>query len=495
MNTDFQFNIAACYSLTPRDTKVPIEEVGNYAIVTYFHTQLSTIEELCDKIRGGYTLLYIYNQQRDFTWYGSSPSLNYIGTQYICIDVDDWTGTPEEFISSIKYKPTIWHTTFSNKTPEKNYMWRFHLIYVLDEILYNADNFKALHDILVKDYSQYEDKRAKSPFRMVFTSNSSLPDFKMDCSGPIYRISDFNLNVEHHDENPKTERRNLNKAAHYEVRQVSCKPNPEFTKDLFNMSRKAFIEKYLPIYPYQTSTYVPRSMYNENGYADLRNTEYYVVPSSRGYWNNETKKVEVPKVKVGFRNTMLFMDAIAFMKIIPYMTIEHLILCLVKQVYSHYDDPDHEFTGKVIMDKAIKVYTSIDYLSDDVQKVRRKFKINQDYWKDKGYDNWLEVSNEIRRMMRDDDLGSMYDFSQTLERNLSDMNDAGIKTTKRTLVKWLKNNGYEYCTEKDMLKMKVRELHCIQPDLTVRQIAEKTGIPRSTVQRYLKDKDYPCYDP
>ena len=45
---------------------------------------------------------------------------NYIGTDFIIIDIDSIDLTMDEVIDRASYKPTIIHTTFSNLTEKKN---------------------------------------------------------------------------------------------------------------------------------------------------------------------------------------------------------------------------------------------------------------------------------------------------------------------------------------------------------------------------------------
>ena len=61
--------------------------------------------------------------------------------------------------------------------------------------------------------------------------------------------------------------------------------------------------------------------------------------------------------------------------------------------------------------------------------------------------------------MRCDEFGSLYDFSKTVESNLQDFRSYGINTTKRTLVRWLEENGYPYDTDKDLRNRMVLQFH------------------------------------
>ena len=72
--------------------------------------------------------------------------------------------------------------------------------------------------------------------------------------------------------------------------------------------------------------------------------------------------------------------------------------------------------------------------------------------------------------MRCDEFGSLYDFSKTVESNLQDFRSYGINTTKRTLVRWLEENGLPYDTDKDLRNRMVLQLHKADPTRSSRDI-------------------------
>ena len=85
------------------------------------------------------------------------------------------------------------------------------------------------------------------------------------------------------------------------------------------MKRSQFIAEYSSVYPYITQTEIDLTRY-VNGFVDLRNEEYYVVPTSQYRWDTERQRPYIPKIKEGFRTTMLWLDIIHFMKIVPDIT-------------------------------------------------------------------------------------------------------------------------------------------------------------------------------
>ncbi len=128
----------------------------------------------------------------------------------------------------------------------------------------------------------------------------------------------------------------------------------EILDNMYTMTRSEFIHHYTSTYPYITETYIPQDEY-VNGYADLRNENYYVVPTSQFRWDAERNKPYIPKIKEGIRNTMMWMDAVYFMKIVPNITKEHLVYLLTVEVYRNFDNSDKQLTNQFIITKCREV--------------------------------------------------------------------------------------------------------------------------------------------
>ena len=156
------------------------------------------------------------------------------------------------------------------------------------------------------------------------------------------------------------------------------------------------------------------------------------------------------------------------MKIVPNITKEYLVYLLIAEVYKNFENKDGQMTNRFIIDKCREVWKNIDRL--EVRPAKKTFKIDRGYWSARGYDNWLEVSRIIRREMRCDEFGSLYDFSKTVESNLQDFRSYGINTTKRTLVRWLEENGYPYDTDKDLRNRMVLHFYNEDPTRSSRDI-------------------------
>lgn len=492
------------------------KETGIYFKDLKFKTGDFDPKDFSEIIGSGYTITYLFKDEV-FDRSGSYMKSNYIGTQFICVDVDRCEIPPLDFISGIKYKPSIIHTTFSNLTAKKDNKYCFHLIYFFDKIIYGEDNFQQVFDILTEDYKKHVDGNAKDCHRVMFTSNSNLSNYEYYNYDVCYRLDDFVSNKFDRitnffiaDEACSTHQNNMlqysstsdeNMSVKNEISQPKSKLDKprnntfnldeNFLKDMFSMSRKNFIERYSIVYPYITQTQIDESRFT-NGYVDLRNEDYYVVPSSKFRRDKTTNKPVIPKIKEGFRTKILWLDIMTFMKIVPDISKEYLVYLATTEVYRNFENNDGQMTNYFIIEKCREVWNNIDKLN--VKPMKKLFKIDVPYWLSKGYNDWLEVAKIIMTQMKYDEFGCLYDFSATLEDNLKAFRKFGVNTTKKTLKKWLTNNNLPYETTKGLRDKMVIKLYLEDTKRSshdIERLCRDNGVEVSapTVRTILKDQN------
>lgn len=206
----------------------------------------------------------------------------------------------------------------------------------------------------------------------MFTSNSSLNNYEYYEYGKTYKVNDFiketyddinnlfEVRHEHErwDKNSEADKSYFSSINISEDAEMSQDKkfvlDKEILDNMYTMTRSEFIHHYTSTYPYITETYIPQDEY-VNGYADLRNENYYVVPTSQFRWDAERNKPYIPKIKEGIRNTMMWMDAVYFMKIVPNITKEHLVYLLTVEVYRNFDNSDKQLTNQFIITKCREV--------------------------------------------------------------------------------------------------------------------------------------------
>lgn len=452
------------------DKPLTKKDKGLYFGNLSFSTKEFDIDEFKDLVSNGFTVTYVY-KDNEFRREDNYMKNNYVGTQFIIVDIDECEINPKEFVDDIKHKPTFFHTTFGNLTERKGLKYCFHLIYVLDQFIYGEKRYKEVFDYLVSDYGGFVDKAATDPHRCFFTSNCDLPYFQYGYTGIVYNVSEI---PEEEQEEPET--------AESEEETVNGSPDcPEcsdiFLNDIKHMRRSDFLDKYGEMYPLVTSTPVE---FNDNGYADLDGIEYYELQSLFRY-DKESGKMTHRRVQIGKRTVTLYKRACVILKILPGMTFEWFVTAVTRDVYDNFDNSDKEMSTVKILGICKGLWSARDNVK--VKQSGKKIRVDTGFWAKNG----LTVQQAVgtcRKMNNEERVLSLYDVSDSLENNLENIAKSGVKTTKRYVKELLKKNGIEILTEKDLVRKKAIELR--QQGLTVREIAEKTGISFATVSRILK---------
>lgn len=154
-----------------------------------FKTVECQVEDIETIVANGHTLAYQCKEDNVM----EDRSKNYIGTDFIIIDIDSIDLTMDEVIDRASYKPTIIHTTFSNLTEKKNNKYCYHLIYCMNETLYGEENFYRAFSLFCSGIEKLVDQNAKDCHRITFTSNSRLPKYQYKFLGNIYSTSDITI--------------------------------------------------------------------------------------------------------------------------------------------------------------------------------------------------------------------------------------------------------------------------------------------------------------
>ena len=410
----------------------------------------------------------------------------YIGTQYIIVDVDEVDMNINELLNYVDVKPTIIHTSFSNLTEAKNNLYCFHLIYCFDSTIYGEANFYKALAYVTSGYEHLVDDNAKDCHRIAFTSHSSLPNFQLINTGIIYHVDDvLCTNTSSTEDELDSFFDDEEVSTSSTIKQEEYKDTGAFTldstfvHDMFTLQRGEFVNRYAREYPYITESIVPESMFS-NGYADLRNYNYYQVPSSKYSWDSTQNKSIIKKITNGHRTTMLWLDAHAFCQILKDdITNEYLVYLLTKTVYEHYDNGDGQLSNNFIINKASEVIHA--FKNGTVPTgliIKKSFKIDKTYWFIRGVEDVHQMTANIIKMMHSNTYGELYDFNLTLEDNVKEFEKYGIKTKKQTLERWLKSNGLNYVTNKEY---KIQMIQYYYNEDNTRSVR--------TIQKLLKDNN------
>ena len=293
-----------------------------------FKTVECQVEDIETIVANGHTLAYQYKEDNVM----GDREKNYIGTDFIIIDIDSIDLTMDEVIDRASYKPTIIHTTFSNLTEKKNNKYCYHLIYCMDETLYGEENFNYAFSLFCSGIEELVDQNAKDCHRITFTSNRSLPNYQYKLLGNTYSTSTIINNSKYSETiNGKEVRQaelsdlldtkggitnkynkynssisySSNSKSEFSVKKMNSSSifyssynmkeedknltnkkgywglDKKFISDLNKMKRKDFVCNYSAVYDYITFTPPTTTYTTEEGivYADYRGMDFYELPS------------------------------------------------------------------------------------------------------------------------------------------------------------------------------------------------------------------------
>lgn len=508
------------YSNKVLKTKPKGAELGKYfgkqgtSTRIKFKTMECQMEDLETIVANGHTLAYQY--VRDDVM--GDRKKNYIGTDFIIIDIDSTDLTIDEIIDRTTYKPTIIHTTFSNLTENKNNKYCYHLIYCMDETLYGEDNFNYAFSHFSIGIENLVDQKAKDCHRITFTSNSSLPKYQYKFLGNIYSTSDIinttesltingkevsqpklsDLLITKGDISDESNKYNssisysLDTKSEFYVKKMNSSSifyfsdnmkeeeknltdkkgdwglNKKFIYDLSKMNRKEFICTYSEVYDYITFTPPTTTTKTEEGivYADYRNVEYYELPS---LWRiNDSGERERKKIEIGGRTTQLYVDINLFLLIKPDITKEHLVYEVVKDVFENYKNTDRQFTNHYILSMINNVWKKKnEFIGHPIPK---KFKILR------YADGMTQMAcvGIVRKLMKDDSIGSVIDINLSIEENLVEFGKMGMKIKKNRLMQFIKDNHLDEFIKSDRQIKEERVLEIVKtnPNTSLRKLAE-----------------------
>lgn len=270
-----------------------------------------------------------------------------------------------------------------------------------------------------------------------------------------------------------------------------------FLNDIYDMSRTDFIKKYEDKFPYFTETPIKYEGHND-GYVDLSEINYYLVPSKeRWKYDYLLKKVVYQKVSLDEWEEFLCKDGRNFLKINQGITKEHFVYIMVKYINENYQE-SNLMEDSFIIDKCKEIW---DYykVNDYVDVNKKKFKIIKEYWIERGIDNWLVVGSKIRSRLKKNSFSKWYDESKSLEDNISLLKEKGINTTKSTLKNWCDECGYTCNTRKELRNKVILEVYNEDRSRSYREIEKivndrgyKVGDDTimKIIKEYNKNNDY-----
>ena len=282
--------------------------------------------------------LFIRNKRKDE---------NFIASSMLCIDIDDADVDMAAFTARLPYPPSFSYTTWSNNPKEG--IFRFRLVYVLSDVIYDKLDYKALYGKIceLNGISTKDNCGSKVSQLMYGNPNADFLIWNV-----VYSFADFAF-VPVLATAPGVMAVNGCKPVtgiFYDTK----KPQIKTKQDLFDylMSDKFDIKAYLEANkPYCSAKEKGKVPYNDLGYG--RYPEGYIEVVHRWVFDPDLKMRKKLLRKNGQkRRKHLYLDALKALKICPQLRSYQYNLCyqicFQAYYYSEYDDPKDPITGRDI---------------------------------------------------------------------------------------------------------------------------------------------------
>ena len=405
--------------------------------ISYIRKDL-TIDELVDCIQHGYVLSANFTEDYTTTITQSDRKYdNFICTPMVMFDMDGCIECSlEELIGSLKYIPTVAYTTFSHQKENKGN--RYRLLYLFEDPINDINVYHSIYQEIKNSFGfEIDDNCGRNPCQAVFGSSS---DCEIIVTNQPYSVKDFSIVEKCHSNSIRKEEKNI-------IEIESHFQDKEYKDDYIHLSFKEIIEKYKDKYPFFEHTPL---------YADNEDIPYIPLPENfitiKRYWISEKRLdekdelvwqyVKPKKIKDGEgRRRKLFINGILRRKMLPDISFEHLLNCLVFELYHFVEN-----NNKDPIKKKDLVQIAINAIKADISTYnfehtdRRKFIVNDAYCAKYNISR-REARNLSKKIRHYEQIGEMYDASLTDVENIEVFKQNGLNVSLRTLKRFRKDNG------------------------------------------------------
>ncbi|MBQ7421807.1 MAG: hypothetical protein IJV27_06695 [Prevotella sp.] len=413
-----------------------------WATVKYHHEEMS-IRKFVELIKQGYCFCQCFNTNHTEFGVREKRDDNFKSAQMVFVDVDDVAIPMNEFVAQLTKKPTVAYTTPNNHTEKSHWLYRFRLCYLMEEPITTITDYSRTYDAVIlsvsKDipnFQKMKDNCGRKPSQQ-FGGNART-DSELIETDNVYSFSDFpfeNNNVSFSFYKSETEKTHRGKTD-------IVITDADFMDDLNRLSPIDLIDKYRYKYPYFCHT----ELHFENGYAIIPK-DYQEIYRSWYMDTYEKDNGSVIKVSVikkhrdgDGRRKKLFIAGLIMKQIQPTITYEHLLCNLIYERLYYYDNSDKALTNEVLKGIAKNVVkTPIEDIHLQ-NRNKKRFVVDKAYCAMQGI-TANTMKNRVRKMLKDEEIGSVYDCSKSVSENKRLMNEMGIKVGKTKLYDWCKENG------------------------------------------------------
>lgn len=430
------------FTLSVSTQKYADKNCISWATVKYHHEEMS-IRKFVELIKQGCCFCQCFNTNSIEFGVKEKRDSNFKSAQMMFVDIDDESMPMNDFVSQLTKKPTVAYTTPNNHTEKSKWLYRFRLCYLMAEPITTITDYCRTYDAItqsicndIPNLKKMKDNCGRKPSQQ-FGGNANA-DGELIETDNVYSFSDFpfeNNNVSlpfYKSETERTPKDNLDIVI----------TNTDFIDDLNRLSPIDLIDKYRHRYPYFCHT----ELQFENGYA-LIPKDYQEIYRSWYMTTFEKHNGDIIRVSAIKKNRdgdnrrkKLFIAGLIMKQIQPTITYEHLLYNLIYERLFYYDNSDKVLTNEVlkgIAKNVVRIPIEEIHLQN---RNKKRFVVDKAYCAMQGI-TANTMKNRVRKILKDEEIGSVYDCSKSVSENKRLMNEMGIKVGKTKLYEWCKENG------------------------------------------------------
>lgn len=434
-----------------------------------------SFDEFIEYIKHGYAYSYCFKsgytetEKPKFENVKRSDNPEYfISTQIIAFDLDYMPIDFDSFISSIDLKPSYAYTSYSYN--EENKIYKYRLIYLLNEPVYTHDDFYSIYNNIANQLNLYsfeyidkKDGKTKSSFdvrkinQFYFGTNSSTGNYKEYISYNVYNINDF-LNCKINDLIPFNN--NLYRDSKHQncsLKNINCTViDNDVTNNKFDITE----------YKFSSDLIVTDSKF----YFDIPDEYYEIYTTFNGY------KKEKVKITNGSRTKTLYAVGQKFKHLNPDITKEELTSFLNYWLKANCENETDIITFKDLTNIANSIFkTEFNAKPSKHGKIKVNMKECGEALHNEGNYSYtpLDCVHFARKKKTDNDILGNYDFTSTVSDNIENLKAIGINTTYQTIDRVMKRNGLK-------IKFNLKEY-------ILEQIENNTNIKQKDIIENVKD--------
>lgn len=406
--------------------------------ISYIRRDLD-VDDVVNHIRGGYVLSANFCEDYTSTITQRDRRYNnFISTPMIMFDLDnDIDCTLNELVGALQYKPTISYTTFSHQKEDKGN--RYRLLYLFEKPIADIDCYRSIYKEISDTFNfKIDDNCGCNPTQAVFGSHNDCEVIVTDSS---YSVDDFNIPTE------KGLSNSIKKEKKNNIEIESLFKNQEYKYDFYHLSYSDLLDKYRYVYSFFEHTPLPE-VSDDCPYIIL--PENYI--SIKRYWlcqrvedeygEEKWRYAKVRRIKDGeHRRKKLYLNGILRRKMIPDIGFEHLLHCLVFELFHFYDNSKDTIKKQDILNIATNVMMADITKYTFEQTDKRLFIVNDAYCRK--YDiSRKEARNIAKKLMTYSRIGELYDTSLTDKENIEIFKQYGLNISSKTLQRFRRDNGF-----------------------------------------------------